>query len=326
MSAVLLPSPPEIPAGNIEEIVAAANALERAAARRYRKLAHAMWSVGQEDVARVFDDLAAEEEQHVESVEKLANSLLGGLPTDDIVRWVLPQTFGADEAGSPALLTPYKALSVAVRSEERAFAFWSYVAANAGAQPVRDLAEKMAHQELLHAARFRIARRKAYHAEFRSRRRWVETADQPLSLQDLHAEAAAQQSEVIAFLSAAAERLDRLEDHESAALVHEIVNAMISPQETTMPGSRKHVQSPDDDRLERLGAAAVLFEVEGVLERRVERCVSLLDRSPGADVSTALERLADEAMRLASRVHTRLAAIDPSISAFAAEASTHASD
>lgn len=315
MSAILLPSPPEIPAGNIEEIVATANALERAAARRYRKLAHAMWSVGHEDVAHIFDELAAEEEQHVEAVEKLASTLLGRLPTDEIVRWVLPETFGTEEAGAPALLTPYKALSIAVRAEERAFAFWSYVAANAGAESVRTLAEKMAHQELLHAAKFRDARRKAYHADFRPRRKLPETAGQPISLEELRAETATLRSEAIAFLSRAAARLDRLGDHESAGAVREVANEMTAPEEEPSPP----VESLVPDRLEQLGPAAVLFEIEGVLERRLERYIDLLDRSPGADVSAALERLADEAARLASRVHARLAAIDPSVSAFAAD-------
>ena len=317
MSAVLLPSPPEIPAGNIEEIVATANALERAAARRYRRLAHAMWSVGHEDVAYIFDELAAEEEQHVESVEKLAATLLGRLPTDDVVRWVLPETFGAEEAGSLALLTPYRTLSIAVRAEERAFAFWSYVAANATAEPVRALAEKMAHQELAHAARFRVERRKAYHAEFRRRRSPPEAAGQPISLEDLRAETANLRPEAVAFLAGAAARLDQLGDHKSAAVVREVVNEMTAEEDRSLP-----IGSPIPERLQPLGPAAVLFEIEGILERRVERYIDLLDRSPGAHISVVLERLADEATRLASRVHARLVAIDPSIS----DTSSHASD
>ena len=324
MSAILLPSPPEIPAGNIEEIVATANALERAAARRYRKLAHAMWSVGHEDIAYVFDELASEEEQHVEAVEKLASTLLGRLPTDDIVRWVLPETFGAEEAGPLALLTPYKVLSTAVRAEERAFAFWSYVAANANSEPVCDLAEKMAHQELLHAARFRVARRKAYHAEFRLRRKPPETG--PISLEELSAETASMQSEAIAFLFAAAARLDRLGDHESAALVREVTNEMNAPAEGPTPDNQQHSQLVGAERLKQLGPAAVLFEVEGILERWVERYIDLLNRSPGVHVSAALERLADKATRLATRIHARLAAIDPGVSAFAADKANHASD
>jgi rubrerythrin len=140
----------------IEEIMATAHALEDAAVQRYRKLAAAMRAVAHEDVAQVFDDLTAEEEQHVLSVEKMTRKLLQRMPADCVVRWVLPETFGADEAGPPALLTPYKALSIAVRAEERAFAFWSYVAANAAAEPVRPGRN---HGATGTAARFRFASR-----------------------------------------------------------------------------------------------------------------------------------------------------------------------
>ena len=86
------------------------------------------------------------------------------------------------------------------------------------------------------------------------------------------------------------------------------------------------IRSAVPNRLEHLGPAAVLFEAEGILERRVERYIDLLNRSPGAYVSAALEQLAGEATRLASRIHARLAAIDPSVSAFTADEASYASD
>jgi hypothetical protein len=54
---------------------------------------------------------------------------------------------------------------MAVRNEERAFAFWSYVAAHAEAPEIRRAAEAMAHEELGHVSILRRERRKAYHAE-----------------------------------------------------------------------------------------------------------------------------------------------------------------
>ena len=73
---------------------------------------------------------------------------------------------------------------MAVRNEERAFAFWSYVAAHAEVAEVRQAAETMAHEELGHVSILRRERRNAFHAErrsggflhsggsVRSRRRW----------------------------------------------------------------------------------------------------------------------------------------------------------
>jgi rubrerythrin len=318
MSTILLPSPPDIPAGNIDEIVAAANALERAAAHRYRGLAQAMRGVGHDDVAQIFDDLASEEEQHVLNVEKLANTLLGKLPGEELVRWVLPETFGAEEAGSPALLTPYKALSIAVRSEERAFAFWSYVAANADAEPVRALAESMARQELLHAAKFRAARRKAYRAETGLRRQAPEAAAQPLAPDELRSEAIQMGTEAVAFLSLAASRLDQLKDPQSASLVREIASTIIAAGLSMSGRDDGALVAKAAERLERANPAGVLFEVEGVLEWRVERYIELLDRSPDAEMAAELQRLADEAMQLVSHLHTRLATVEPSLRALAA--------
>jgi rubrerythrin len=312
MSAILLPNPPEFPAGSIEEIVAAADALERAAAQRYRSLAEAMRSVEHEDIADVFNELAREEEQHVLSVEKLAGTLLGGLPAKDVVRWVLPETFGAEEAGPAVLLTPYKALSIAVRSEERAFAFWSYVAANAEFEAVRSLAESMAHQELLHAAKFRAARRKAYRAAMTSRRPSGGLA-QPLVLDAVQREAAQMAAETIGLLSAAATRLDQLGDAESAAIVRDIAAATPAPADSPPFDTGNASRLPTAERWKQAGSAAVLFEVEGILERRAERYIELLDRSPDAYVTAELKRLADEALHPVHRVHARLAAVEPAL-------------
>ena len=312
MSAILLPNPPEIPAGSIEEIVAAADALERTAAQRYRSLAQAMRRVGHEDVALVFDHLAGEEEQHVLSVQKLAGTLLGGMPAQAIVLWILPESFSAEEAGPTALLTPYKALSVAVRAEERAFAFWSYIAANSESEAVRTLAESMAHQELVHAAKFRAARRKAYQAELRSHRP-MDPAAQPLSLEALRREAAQLAAEAVGFLAAAAIRLDQLDDGESAALVRDIAVSM-----SGQAGSASPVSPAIAERLKSAQPAAILFEIEGVIERVAERYIALLDRSPDAQVIAELKRLADQALAPVQRLTARLAAVEPGLHQLAA--------
>lgn len=62
-------------------------------------------------------------------------------------------------------MTPYHALCLAVRNEERAFAFWSYVAAFAEDTEIKSAAEAMAREELGHVAGLRRERRRAYHRE-----------------------------------------------------------------------------------------------------------------------------------------------------------------
>lgn len=312
MPASLLQHPPESPAVSIEEIVVTAHALEDAAARRYRKLALAMREVDHEDVAQVFDELTVEEETHRGHVEKMASTLLPRLPTEAVMHWVLPETFGADEAGPPALLTPYKALSIAVRAEERAFAFWSYVAANAAADPIRSLAETLARQELRHASKLRVARRRAYHAEGRRKMAPASNA-QPLSLAALNLESAHLAAEAAAFLSAAATRLDHLGDADSSAVVRKIGAAITVPAEVMEDRNKSDAGLRAADRMQQMSAPTVLFETEGVLERWVERYMNLLDRSPDAAVTAELQRLADETMRFVGEINARLVAVQPDL-------------
>lgn len=63
------------------------------------------------------------------------------------------------------LTTPYRALAMAVRNEERAFAFWSYVAAYSKDSEIKQAAEAMAREELGHVSTMRKERRRAYHKE-----------------------------------------------------------------------------------------------------------------------------------------------------------------
>jgi hypothetical protein len=88
------------------------------------------------------------------------------------VRWDAPETFDAEtmaEIKASRLTTPYRALAMAVRNEERAFAFWSYVAAFTADPEIRKAAEAMAREELAHVATLRKERRSAYHLEHKVR-------------------------------------------------------------------------------------------------------------------------------------------------------------
>ncbi len=76
-----------------------------------------------------------------------------------------PQDVFDDEAMgvvSPEMVGAYRSFAVAVRNEERAFAFWSYIAANGVSPEIRDAAERMAREELEHAKTLRRERRKAF--------------------------------------------------------------------------------------------------------------------------------------------------------------------
>jgi rubrerythrin len=150
--------------GTVEALLAVAEALEREAARRYRGMATRMARQGNSAIAAVFETLAALEERHVERVADRARSLLGRPPELLRVGWDLPPTYDEDEAHG-AELSAYHALAFAVRNEERAFAYYTYVAAEANNPDVRALAEELARDELDHASILRHRRRRAFHAD-----------------------------------------------------------------------------------------------------------------------------------------------------------------
>jgi rubrerythrin len=169
LSRALLPKVE--PAGklrSLDELFALASAMEQEAATKYAELAAEMQRQNRSDLAAVFTELAAAEREHVESVTRWSQSHSGKEPDPALVRWEAPETFDAETAAevrNSRLMTPYRALATAVRNEERAFAFWSYIAAFAEEPEVKKAAEAMAREELGHVSALRKERRRAYHRE-----------------------------------------------------------------------------------------------------------------------------------------------------------------
>ena len=147
----------------VEGLLVVAEALEQEAATRYRGLAARMTRQGNSAMAAQFDALASMEDLHVRKITDRAHSLFGRALNSLSVSWDLPPTYDEDEARG-ASLSAYQALAFAVRNEERAFAFYTYAAADAEMPAVRALAEDLARDELEHAAILRRHRRRAFHA------------------------------------------------------------------------------------------------------------------------------------------------------------------
>jgi rubrerythrin len=164
------------PAGylrSLDELFALASAMEQEAATKYAVLAGEMQRQNRYDLAGVFTELAAAEREHVDSVTRWSQSRRGKAPDPALVRWEAPETFDAEitaEIRNSSRMTPYRALAIAVWNEERAFAFWSYIAAFAEDPEVKKAAETMAREELGHVSTLRKERRRAYHRECGERR------------------------------------------------------------------------------------------------------------------------------------------------------------
>ncbi len=162
----LLRTEPEGVVESLPELMAIAKALEEESARRYLQLSQRMRSLDNKAAMEVFEHLAREEETHSARVVEMSLSVTGAAPKRAEIRWELPRDLedeGMADLAVSYLVTPYRALSIAVRNEERAFAFWSYVSAYAPSESIRAYAERMAREELRHAAILRRERRTAYH-------------------------------------------------------------------------------------------------------------------------------------------------------------------
>ena len=151
------------PIATEEQLLSLAAALKAQAAQRYRDLAS--WAADHEDAEldALFRELCAMQVEHGEHVLSASLQRLGHEVTPATTQ-LLAARFEEPDLRS-ALLTPYGALSIAVRNEERSFAFYAEAAAYAETPMVRALAEDLARAELGHAAKLRRARRAAYRAE-----------------------------------------------------------------------------------------------------------------------------------------------------------------
>lgn len=228
---------------SLEDLLGLANAIEAEAVARYEQLAELMNHRGERETAAVFQEMRAIEQGHVDWVERQAASFGRRLPPAADFAWLLPADLGDSwkEAQHSLLLTPYRALAIAVDNEERAFALYSYIAANAEDREVAQQAEALAREELAHAAALRVRRRHAYHEAFPQRRPAPDSsAETP---QELHALDARLARETAAALHGIGQALDEAGDRDSARLVH-----MLARLETVAVGDQEGVAETSPKR------------------------------------------------------------------------------
>ena len=164
-----LRSEPRASMRSMAELLAVAMEMEQESVQRYAVLAKRMRAAGHRELAGVFDRLVREETGHIEMVVNWSRQVTQKTP-EVLPAGAVPQDVFDDEnigLVSPELVDAYRSFAIAVRNEERAFAFWSYVAAQGASPEIREAAEQMAREELEHAKTLRRERRKAF---FKDRR------------------------------------------------------------------------------------------------------------------------------------------------------------
>ena len=120
---------------------------------------------------QVFEDLADGEIAHIHSIRKQAEDAgaKAGVDIDD--RW-LALDLGGDPAreitDNPYLMTPYRAVRLAVINKERVFEILSALAASQDDAVIRRHAEALAQGQLSEIAQLRLRRRQASRSEIKT--------------------------------------------------------------------------------------------------------------------------------------------------------------
>jgi rubrerythrin len=284
-------------ASTLAELVGIAGAIEAEAIRRYHWLAREMRRRGATATAEALDALAREEESHVAAVAGWAESLGEAVPPAADFAWRLPADLAEswDGAARSALLTPYRAYAIAVDNEERAFAFYAYLAAASEDPRVAEEAEHLAQEELRHAARLRILRRAAWRQENEQSgapSTPLREAETPEALAQL---LAAREAEIAACHRLLALRLRELDDQESAALLDEL--AAEAARRSSATGKRSLCLA---EACEGATPLALLLAAQRPLERLCEQLEALHLGAPSEALQSMAETfLADAVARIA---------------------------
>lgn len=285
------------PVGSAAELLALAMGMEIEAARRYGVLAERMEAVGEARLAALFGSLARMEQSHAAQVEVRAREIIGEPPAAASVGWELP--VGFDEAAArSATLTPYRALAIAVRNEERSFVFFSYLAATAPDEAVRSLAERFAREELDHAALLRRERRLA----------WREAPRDHMALPDSVA-ALLSEAEASERAAAAAHRFlaTRLQAR-GEAVAAEVFAAAAAAEAGLASELAARLPSTLSDRSSPPPAASTARDGLRLLEGAFDRYSDIADHAQDEAVMREAQALAERALIRLAQVHGTLPA------------------
>ena len=268
MSRGALATHPTAPVSSIEELIGIAMAIEPEAVARYRQLAEAMRRRGDAETAKAFESMVMEEEGHIGAVQHLAD--IAGCPNmkpGDYV-WRLPEELNAswDSVAGSALLTAYRAFSIAVDNEQRAFSFYAFIAAEADDPRLAARAEALAREELGHAALLRRWRRAAYRRERKAGHKPFLPV--PETRQEFGQALALAEGEISICHAGIAARLERLQAYEAAAALRQFACQAEKPPAGASVDACTHPDCDGETPLALLIAAQrPLEELADLLER-----------------------------------------------------------
>jgi rubrerythrin len=289
MREPLLVSNPDYGELTLDTLVGIAAAIERESVARYAALEQAMRRRGETATADAFARMRREEESHVDAVRGWTEALGRPVPSYGEFRWHLPPELSRswDEVIGSAHLTPYRAFAIAVVNEQRAFALYSYLSAQASTPEVARHAEQLALEELRHAALMRRWRRAAWHAE----RPQAAPTPEVMSEAGFATMATKHKRDIDARLSALANALQAAGDEESARL---LLGLRWAPPSADSPGMIDAPVAPVDT-----GSAPLLNAAQAPLETFSEVLEGVMRVNDGVVFTAAETALNDVVYRIA---------------------------
>jgi hypothetical protein len=172
MAKPIKPARAEVaPIASLDELYSIANVLGHNMVELYKRLAGEMKTDRNNETAQVFEDLATQEIAQNDAICAKAGKAGANIDSDVEAIW-LERNFMNDQsreiADNPFLMTPYRAVRLAVINKEQAFDFFSNLSANQDNDAVHRHAESLARAQLSKIAELRLRRRRASRSEIKT--------------------------------------------------------------------------------------------------------------------------------------------------------------
>ncbi|RUW75956.1 ferritin family protein [Mesorhizobium sp. M4B.F.Ca.ET.049.02.1.2] len=298
---------PKVQFRNVRQLLGLATAMEETAAQRYQGLAARMVKLNEREIAGTFSTLVEEQRDHVEEIAGRSRQLTGAQPPTPADPRGLPSEIARswDEAEASALLTPYRALGIAVDNEMLAFAYYSYVAAQSDDTAVRATAEWLAGKALDHAATLRDERRRAYRRQGAAGARGEMPMLDASSLPEFVRQSRQLESRAAACHRRIASRLAVLGEDAASKTIAEVA------ERERANGSEAANGTVEAGRAELAQAARPLPLLRAALaeaERLHQTYLNLADRTRDEQVLAAAQRAADRTLQSLAAIAARLQA------------------
>ena len=162
---------------DINDLLAVAYQIEIDAVDRYNLLADQMETHNNPELVKVFRDLARAESIHGEEIRRMAGDFDVASHAAKIAKFAKDSPEEADLSAAHYLMTPWHALQLSLKGEERALAYFTSIVETTKDQKVKEMAAELVEEEAEHVNLVhRLLRRYPQPSES-----WADDLDPPVS-------------------------------------------------------------------------------------------------------------------------------------------------